>query len=213
MPDRAGFFGRAAALVAGGVLTMSAWALLPTHAHLLGRTRGRPLARALRSLLTGYAGAFNRRHQRAGHLFQHRSQPVVVEEAPDLLELVRYLHLNPLRTGLVPNLRTLARSPWTGHSALLGTLPRPWQESQPILSQRGSARRRAQARVPDRRGREAYAADDRVLGTAAFVARLRARVRAPAEAAPWCRRAGQSGRRLAATLGLSPEPGGFTKKP
>ena len=55
----------------------------------------------MRSLLTGYAGAFNRRHHRVSHLFQNRSKSIVVEH-PYLLELVRYVHLNPLRTRVVP---------------------------------------------------------------------------------------------------------------
>jgi len=50
----------------------------------------------MRRLLTGYAGAFNHRHRRGGHLFQNRYKSIVVEEEPYLLELVRYLHLNPL---------------------------------------------------------------------------------------------------------------------
>jgi len=79
-------------LVAQGRLTVYAWALLPNHAHLLVRTGNGPLARAMRCLLTGYAGAFDRWHKRAGHLFQNRYKSIVVEEEPYLLELVRYLH-------------------------------------------------------------------------------------------------------------------------
>jgi hypothetical protein len=97
----------------------------------------------MRSLLTGYAGAFNRRYHRVGHLFQNRYKSIVVEEEPYLLELVRYLHLNPLRARVVPDLRALARYPWTGHSALLGQVPRPWQETATILAQFGPTRRRA----------------------------------------------------------------------
>ena len=67
----------------------------------------------------------------------------MVEAEPYLLELVRYLHLNPLRAQVVPDLGTLDRYPWTGHSALLGTVPRPWQATQPILAQFGPTRRRA----------------------------------------------------------------------
>jgi len=126
-----------------GALTVFAWALLPNHAHLLVRTGSRPLARSMRSLLGGYAGAFNRRHHRIGHLFQNRYKSIVVEEEPYLLELVRYLHLNPLRAKVLPDLRTLKRFRWTGHSALLGTVPRPWQETATILAQFGPTRRRA----------------------------------------------------------------------
>lgn len=59
--DRPDFVRRLAALAEGGAWTVYAWALLPNHCHLLVRTGVCPLARAMRSLLTGYAGAFNRR--------------------------------------------------------------------------------------------------------------------------------------------------------
>ena len=87
--DRADFVARLAALAQAGALTVYAWALLPNHFHLLLRTGARPLAGCMRSLLTGYAGAFNRRHKRTGHLFQNRYKSIVVEEEPYLLELQR----------------------------------------------------------------------------------------------------------------------------
>jgi len=141
--DRADFVARVAALVPATGLTVYAWALLPNHAHLVVRTGTRPLPRVMRALLTGYAGAFNRRHHRVGHLSQNRYKSIVVEEEPYLLELIRYLHLNPLRAKVVSDLRTLDRYPWTGHSALCGTVPRPWQATAPILAQFGATRRRA----------------------------------------------------------------------
>ncbi len=140
-PDRAAFVARGAACAAAGAWIVYAWALLPNHAHLLVRTGTRPLARSMRSLLTGDAGAFNRRHKRVGHLFQNRDTSSVVEEAPYLLELVRYLHLNPLRAQGVPDCRRLERYPWAGQSALLGTVPRPWQDTQTIRAQFGPSRR------------------------------------------------------------------------
>jgi len=141
--DRADFVARLDTLAEAGAWTVYAWALLPNHAHLLVRTGRRPLARTMRSLLTGYAGAFNRRHKRVGHLFQNRYKSIVVEEEVYLLELVRYLHLNPLRARVLTDLRALDRYPWTGHSALLGTVPRPWQETATILAQFGATRRGA----------------------------------------------------------------------
>ena len=156
--DRADFVERLAALVPAAGLTVYAWALLPNHAHLLVRTGSRPLPRVLRSLLTGYAGAFNRRHKRRGHLFQNRYKSIVVEEEPYLLELVRYLHLNPLRAGTVPTLAALDRSPWTGHTALRGTVPRPWQDTRTILEQFGPTPRRA------RQAYQAFVAAGRAQG-------------------------------------------------
>ncbi len=203
--DRDDFVRRMAALSEAGTVTVYAWALLPNHFHLLVRTGTRPLSRSMRSLLTGYAGAFNRRHKRAGHLFQNRYKSIVLEEEPYLLELVRYLHLNPLRAGIVADLSTLARYPYCGHGALCGTREVPWQNSGAILALFGNRARQARARYrrfvaegvakgrrPElqgggllrsaggwaavqslRRGREAYAADERVLGGSEFVESLR----------------------------------------
>jgi putative transposase len=156
--DRADFVGRLAALVAATGLTVYARALAPNHVHLLVRTGSRPLPRVMRSLLTGYAGAFNRRHKRHGHLFQNRYKSIVVEEEPYLLELVRYLHLNPLRAGTVTTLPALARYPWTGRSALLGTVPRPWQATRSILEHFGPSLRRA------RQAYQAFVAAGRAQG-------------------------------------------------
>ncbi len=94
-------------------------------------------------MLTGYAGAFSRRHKRIGQLLKNRYKSIVVEAEPHLLKLVRHLHPNPLRTNVVATLRALDRYPWSGHSALLGTIPRPWQATGPILAQFGASRRRA----------------------------------------------------------------------
>jgi REP element-mobilizing transposase RayT len=145
--DRADFVTRVAAVAAQGAWTVHAWALLPNHAHLLVRTGTRPLPRSMRSLLTGYAGAFNRRHHRVGHLFQNRYKSVVVEGEPYLRELVRYLHLNALRAKGIPDLRTRDRYPWTRHSAVLGTVPRPWQATRTVLAQFGPTTARARAGI------------------------------------------------------------------
>ena len=143
--DRTDFLTRLAHLVAEGVWQVHAWALLPNHAHLLVRTAGAPLAVGMRRLLTGYVVNFNRRYKRVGHLFQNRYRSIVVEEEPYLLELVRYIHLNPVRAGVVPGLRALDRYPWAGHSALVGTVARPWQATGTILRQFGPSTPRARA--------------------------------------------------------------------
>ncbi len=75
--------------------------------------------------MTGYAVTFNLRHRRAGHLFQNRYKSVVCEEETYLLELTRYIHLNPLRARLVEDLKSLDKYPWTGHSAILGHRKNP----------------------------------------------------------------------------------------
>lgn len=141
--DRQAFLDRLENAVVRSGVTLLAWALMPNHAHLLVRSGPLPLATVMARLLTGYAGAFNRRHKRRGRLFQNRYKSIVVEEEPYLLELVRYLHLNPLRAGLVSDLRALDRYPWTGHSALMGSVPRPWQATDELLGQFGPTPRRA----------------------------------------------------------------------
>jgi hypothetical protein len=123
-----------------------AWVLLPNHFHLLLRTGNLPLARAMRSLLTGYAGTFNRRHRRSGHLFQNRYKSVVVDEERYFLELIRYLHLNPLRAGVVADLRQLNSYSYSGHVALMGTHARAWQETGSVLQRFGARTGRARAR-------------------------------------------------------------------
>jgi len=144
--DRRDWVDRLATIVPETGLSVLAWALLHNHFHLLVRTGERPLATTMRRLLTGYAGGFNRRHKRAGHLFQNRYKSIVVEEEPYLLELVRYVHLNPLRARIVSNLDMLDRYPWTGHSALLGRAPRPWQAVDEVLGNFGPPSRHARRR-------------------------------------------------------------------
>jgi hypothetical protein len=84
-------------------------------------------------LLTGYAGYFNRRYKRHGHLFQNRYKSILCQEETYLLELVRYIHLNPLRAGLVKDKKSLNRYPFCGHSAITGKVKRDWQDVDYVL--------------------------------------------------------------------------------
>ena len=127
------FLSRLADLCQGGHVQVYAWALMPNHFHLLLRTGQQALAASMRKLLTGFAVNFNRRHKRYGHLFQNRYRSIICEEDPYLLELTRYIHLNPLRAGLVPDLAALRNYPWTGHAVLMGRKPREWQDTGMIL--------------------------------------------------------------------------------
>lgn len=120
-----------------------AWALMPNHFHLLVRTGKEPLSRNMRSLMSGYAGYFNRRHNRHGHLFQNRYKSIVCEEELYFTELVRYLHLNPLRTGIVKDMKELDGHKYTGHSALMGKIKRAWQDTEEVLARFGANRKDA----------------------------------------------------------------------
>jgi len=68
----------------------------------------------MRRLLTGYATVHNLRHRRAGHLFQNRDTSIICEEDASFLELIRYIHLNPLRARIVKTLEELDNYRWCG---------------------------------------------------------------------------------------------------
>ena len=110
-----------------------AWALIPNHFHLLLRTGSAPLSHLMKRLLTGYAVNFNRRHRRYGHLFQNRYKSILCQEDAYLLELVRYIHLNPLRADLVKEYKDLAGFSYCGHGVLLGRRRIEWQDTNYVL--------------------------------------------------------------------------------
>jgi putative transposase len=110
-----------------------AWAFLTNHAHFLLRTGAAPIATVMRRLLTGYAVSFNLRHRRHGHLFQNRYKSILCQEDPYLLELVRYIHLNPLRAGIVEDLKALDHYRYSGHRALVGNVEHGFQDAEYIL--------------------------------------------------------------------------------
>ncbi len=196
--DRERFCARLSSLLADAGTECLAWALLSNHVHLLLRRWDVPLSTFMRRLLTGYAVTFNKRHGRSGHLFQNRYKSIVCEEEPYLLELVRYIHLNPVRAGLVPGVEGLRRYRWSGHAVLMGSRELPGQAVEAVLGRFGRTVREArqeyerfvaagvnQGRRDELVGgglrrslkilgpskeREAY--DERVLGSGEFVEEL-----------------------------------------
>jgi putative transposase len=141
--DRENFLERLGGLLLETKTGCYAWALLPNHAHFLFRTGEVPLATLMRRLLTGYVVSFNRRHKRHGHLLQNRYKSIVCQEDIYLQELVRYIHLNPLRAGVVPNLEALNSYSYCGHRGLMGKVGRPWQNVSYVLYSFGKTVRRA----------------------------------------------------------------------
>ncbi len=127
--DRNDFIDRVSELAEDESIDIYAWALLPNHFHLLLKTNKRPLSSSMRKLLTGYVVNFNKRRKRHGHLFQNRYKSIVCQEDIYLKELVRYIHLNLIRAGLVRDIKELNRSGWSGHSALMGYIERDWQDT------------------------------------------------------------------------------------
>jgi len=145
--DRADFVDRMGKLAPESKSPIYAWALMTNHAHILMRSGPKGLPGFMRRLLTGYASAFNRRHRRHGHLFQNRYKSIICDEESYFMELVRYIHLNPLRAHLVKDLASLDKYRWCGHAGLMGAKAKmhPWQPIDDVLSwfgkSEGAARR------------------------------------------------------------------------
>jgi REP element-mobilizing transposase RayT len=142
--DREEFLSRLSRLLAETETTCFAWALLDSDFHLLLQPNTTKLSRFMRRLLTGYAVVFNLRHNRVGHLFQNRYKSIVCDGDAYLLELVRYIHLNPLRAGIVQSPESLEDYPWCGHRELLGKASRSVINDSwilPLFSKRSKAAR------------------------------------------------------------------------
>jgi len=139
--DREDFLSRLAEICTDGGLIIYAWSLMPNHYHLLVRTGQQPISTNMRKLLTGYVVNYNLRHKRHGHLFQNRYKSIICEDDPYLLELTRYIHLNPLRAGIVRDMRALSTYRWAGHSALMGRVKRDWQDIETVLGYFGRGRK------------------------------------------------------------------------
>ena len=131
--DRNNFLDRLGGIVSETTTSCYAWALIPNHFHLLLRTGAVPVATVMRRVLTGYAIYHNRRHRRSGHVFQNRYKSILCQEDAYLLELVRYIHLNPIRAGIVKDMKALDKYRFCGHSALMGKVMREWQDTDLVL--------------------------------------------------------------------------------
>ncbi len=131
--DRFNFLDRLGKILSETDTKCFAWALIPNHFHLLLRTGACPLSTVMRRLLTGHAMTFNRRHRRSGQLFQNRYKSILCQEDTYLLELVRYIHLNPFRAKLVTDIKALDKYPFCGHSVIMGKKKKGWQDDAYVL--------------------------------------------------------------------------------
>ena len=132
--DRDDFLDRLGDILSDSQTACFAWALMTNHLHLLLRTGTAPIATVMRRLLTGYAVSFNRRHRRHGPLFQNHYKSILCQEDPHLLELVRYIHLNPLRAAIVKKYKGLSTYPYCGHYALMGKTGPGFQDVKYVLN-------------------------------------------------------------------------------
>lgn len=131
--DRENLVSRIGRVAAETQTAIYAWALMSNHAHMLMRSGAGGLALFMRRILTGHAVSYNRRHRRHGHLFQNRYKSIICQEDAYFTELVRYIHLNPLRAGLAASLTQLDRYPWCGHAVVLGKRDYSWQDRDYVL--------------------------------------------------------------------------------
>ena len=131
--DRDNFIERLGSIVKETSTSCFAWALLSNHVHLLLRTGTDSISTVMIRLLTGYAVTYNRRHKRHGQLFQNRYKSILCQEDPYLMELVRYIHLNPLRANIVDNYSRLCSYKYSGHSNILGNNVNDWQDVDYVL--------------------------------------------------------------------------------
>ena len=132
--DRDNFIDRLSNLLPATQTACYAWAFLPNHAHFLFRSGVAGISNLMRRLLTGYAIYFNRRHKRHGQLFQNRFKSIICQEDIYFKELVRYIHLNPLRAKTVSDIKELNKYPYSGHSVLMGREKHKWQDTKYVLS-------------------------------------------------------------------------------
>jgi len=121
--------------------TVHAYCLMPNHVHLLVESGHEPLAKFMQGLQQSYSQYFNLHHRKTGHVFQGRYQAIVCQQDEYLLQLIRYIHLNPVRAGMV---KRPDQYDYSGHRAYLGGKATEVVEPQKVLALiGGKARYRA----------------------------------------------------------------------
>jgi REP element-mobilizing transposase RayT len=107
-----------------------AYCLMDNHLHLAVQVADVSLSKTMQSIGFRYTQYMNRRYKTAGHLFQGRFKALLIDADSYLLELVRYIHLNPMRAGMV---KSLSDHPWSSHVAYLGRANTPWLTTDWVL--------------------------------------------------------------------------------
>ena len=139
--DRAEFLAMLAHVVALYGWRVHAWCQMTNHYHLLVETPVPNLCRGMQQLNGQYSAQFNRSNRRVGHVFQGRYKAIFIERASYLLEVARYVVLNPVRASMV---RSAADWPWSSYRATAGfRAGSPWLTTEVILDQFGTQRRAA----------------------------------------------------------------------
>jgi REP element-mobilizing transposase RayT len=133
--DREQFLNRLGGNLTDARASVYAFALMTNHAHVLFKSGKPGISAVMRKQLTWYAQYYNRRHLRSGHLFENRYKSILCDEDNYLLALIRYIHLNPIRAGIVGTVEELDRYPWSGHSFLMGEREYGWMDVKYVLLQ------------------------------------------------------------------------------
>ncbi len=145
--DRKAFLQMLAEVVGRFHWIRHAYCLMTNHYHLMVETPDANLSKGMRQLNGVFTQASNRRHHRSGHLFQDRFKAILVDRDAYLLELTRYVVLNPVRAAMV---KTPGEWSWSSYRAMVGeAVVTPWLAVDGLLSQFG--RRRGEARQRYRR--------------------------------------------------------------
>ena len=176
--DRHKYLNRLAFYFGEGGVILYCFCLMTNHIHLLLEMGERPISRVLQRLHTWYVRYHNQKYERVGHLFQGRYKAVLCDKDAYLLELVRYIHLNPVRAGIV---KDPGEYSWSSHSVYLGLANFPFLNTEFVLSQFANnmlyARKLYEdfvlARVSEGRREDLYKLTNQsILGKEAFVAKV-----------------------------------------
>ncbi len=141
--DRQGYLDRLSAYREKHGFRLLAYCLMSNHLHLVVQTGPVALSRVMHGLHSSFTQAFNRRHDRVGHLFQGRYKAFLVEKERYLLSLIKYVHENPVRARLV---RRAADYPWSSDRCYRRGEGPDWLDMEPVLSTLAGRRTAAVAR-------------------------------------------------------------------
>lgn len=159
-----------------------AYCLMPNHFHLLIEMQEDPVSRIMQRVLTSFSQYHNRKYKKIGHLFQGRYKSILCQSDRYLGELVRYIHLNPVRAKMVKRPK---RFPYSGHRAYLGLDDSGLVDTEPVLRHFGASKKRAvevyqrfvEAEIRSGSQDEYYrATEGRMLGSEEFVEKIKHRV-------------------------------------
>ena len=152
---------------------LHAYCLMPNHVHLLVESSEQPLAKFMQGLQQSYSQYFNLRHRKTGHVFEGRYKAILCQKDQYLLQLIRYIHLNPVRAGMV---RSPERYRYSGDHAYLQGKATETIDPATVLSMLGGKqayRRFVQDGLSEGHKEEYYAVEDqRFLGAQGFGAKL-----------------------------------------